>query len=242
MVKQIPNALTLLNVFFGCCALVCIFKMQFEAAAWFILGSNIADFLDGAVARWLKVPSEMGKELDSLADMVSFGVVPGAILYQLLSKHYISYSVPNWAAMPAFIVTCFSCYRLAKFNLDTRQTEGFIGMATPSCTIFCTGLMLLSVSDTTNNWAWSEMLLRPQTLYVFIILLSYLLVSEIPMFSLKIKGFGWKGNEIRWTFLSIALGLLLLLREIAFAPIIIVYVLLNIGQFIFSRFAKIENT
>jgi CDP-diacylglycerol---serine O-phosphatidyltransferase len=235
MVRQIPNALTLLNVFFGCCALVCIFKLQFTSAAWFILGSNIADFFDGATARWLRVPSEMGKELDSLADMVSFGVVPGAILYQLLSKHYPSDSAPNWAAMPAFIVTCFSCYRLAKFNLDTRQTEGFIGMATPSNTIFCTGLMLLSES---NQHPWGEILLRPQTLYLFIPLLSYLLISEIPMFSLKIKGFGWKGNEIRWTFLGIALGLLCWLQAMAFAPIIIVYVLLNVGQFGWTTFAK----
>jgi CDP-diacylglycerol--serine O-phosphatidyltransferase len=235
MVRQIPNALTLLNVFFGCCALVCIFKLQFTSAAWFILGSNIADFFDGASARWLRVPSEMGKELDSLADMVSFGVVPGAILYQLLCKHYPSESAPNWAAMPAFIVTCFSCYRLAKFNLDTRQTEGFIGMATPSSTIFCTGLMLLSES---NTLGWGEILLRPQTLYGLIILLSYLLISEIPMFSLKIKGFGWKGNEIRWTFLGIAVGLLCGLHEIAFAPIIIVYVLLNLCQLLWTRFVK----
>jgi CDP-diacylglycerol--serine O-phosphatidyltransferase len=137
--------------------------------------------------------------------------------------------------MPAFIVTCFSCYRLAKFNLDTRQTEGFIGMATPSNTIFCTGLMLLSES---NTLGWGEILLRPQTLYLLIILLSYLLISEIPMFSLKIKGFGWKGNEIRWTFLGIALGLLCGLHEIAFAPIIIVYVLLNLCQLLWTRFVK----
>ncbi len=232
MVRHIPNLLTLINVFCGCCALVCILKMQFQSAAWFILGSNIADFFDGAAARWLRMPSEMGKELDSLADMVSFGVVPGAILYQLLAQHFPSDSVPNGAAMPAFIVTCFSCYRLAKFNLDTRQTEGFIGMATPSSTIFCTGLMLLSISDKTNHWGWSAFLLQAGTLYGFVILLSYLLIAEIPMFSLKIKGIGWQGNEMRWTFLGLALGLLLILQELAFAPIIITYVLLNIGQWL----------
>jgi CDP-diacylglycerol---serine O-phosphatidyltransferase len=226
MIRHIPNILTLLNVFCGCCAIVSLFNDAVLIAACFILLSNIADFLDGAAARWLQLPSEIGKELDSLADMVSFGVVPGVILYQLLRQSSSANATGiAWNALPAFVVTCFSCYRLAKFNLDTRQTDGFIGLATPSCTIFCTGLLLITEYD---KFGWKSWVLQPTVLYALIPILSYLLVSEIPMFSLKIKGFGWQGNELRWILILISIGLLFVLQAAAFAPIILVYVLLNL--------------
>lgn len=220
MVNQIPNALTLLNVFCGSCALVCIQNGRYTEGYLFLIVALIADFFDGFAARALKVSSEMGKELDSLADMVSFGVVPGMILYKLLSASDNSY-----LPLLAFIVTAFSCYRLAKFNLDTRQTTDFVGLATPANTLFFIGLLLIRQSEVGMLNAISA---NPIFLYALIPLSSFLLVSEIPMFSFKFKGFGWVGNEIRFIFAAIAVALLILMREAAISLLIVIYVLLNI--------------
>ncbi len=222
MVKQIPNALTLLNVFCGSCALVCIQNERYTEGGIFLIVSLIADFFDGFAARALNVKSEMGKELDSLADMVSFGVVPGMILYKLLVP---TAATDSYLPFLAFIVTAFSCYRLAKFNLDTRQTSDFIGLATPANTLFFIGLLLIQQ----NPAMGLEALVSNSTfLYALIPLSSFLLVSEIPMFSFKFKGFGWVGNEIKIIFAAIAVALALWMRESAISLLVVVYILLNI--------------
>lgn len=236
MKKHIPNILTLLNLFCGCCALVCIFSTDFETATLFLLFSGLCDFLDGFVARLLKVKSEFGKEVDSLADMVSFGVVPGAIVYMLLhdpqltSDLYNPLSI-NYLAMPAFIISAFSCYRLAKFNLDTRQTESFIGLNTPTNTMFFIGLLYIAKE---NIFGLSDTVLSPAFLYSIIPISSYLLISEIPMFSMKAKGLSWKGNEARFIFLAVTISSLFWLKWAGLAFVVVFYIILNLFLTLFK--------
>ncbi len=248
MKAWIPNFVTLLNLFCGCAALICVLDLQFILAFWFLFAAGWFDFADGLVARALNVSSEHGKELDSLADMVSFGVVPAVIYYVLLvlsptlSKGEgvaplvldgITLSVGglaavditwSWYAAPALLIALFSALRLAKFNLDTRQTENFMGVATPTSTVYATGLMLIVATRP----SWAPYVLDPLVLYPSILAFSYLLVSEHPMFSFKLKGFGWKGNETRYIFAALAIGLLIVLWSAAFPFIVVAYLLLNL--------------
>ena len=232
--KQIPNAITLLNLIFGCCAVVSILYSQYIAGFGFIVAAVFADYADGLVARLLGVHSELGKELDSIADAVSFGVVPGAIYYQLLLVALDRAGTAGlvYAAVPGFMLSAFSGLRLAKFNLDTRQTEGFIGLPTPSSTMFVTGLMLIYALDSYGLGDW--VISSPAVLYALIALQSYLLVSEIPMFALKFKSLAWAGNEVQFIFAGIALLLLLLTREVAFSAVVVLYVVFSV----FRHFTK----
>lgn len=235
MKHYIPNSISLVNLFCGCCALVSILYGLFIQAFWFLFVGATADFLDGMIARWLKVKSALGKELDSLADMVTFGVVPGTIVYMLLvsndSPDLIMLDL-SLAALPAFILTLFAALRLAKFNLDTRQAENFIGLPTPSCAMFTTGLMLIYHFD---SFGWRGLVSNPYFLYGCIALFSYLLVSEIPMFSFKFKVLKWKGNEIKFIFAAIAVTLLILLQEAAISFIVLVYILITTTRYWLSR-------
>ena len=222
----------MINLFCGCCALVCVFNELFEWVFIFLLIGGIADYADGLVARLLNVKSPLGKELDSLADMVSFGVVPGAIIYMLLTKSPIGFESEfpvKWWALAGFIITVFSGLRLARFNLDVRQTEDFIGLNTPSCTMFVTGLMLIYAFDTAGL---ANLIVQPVFLYSVILLFSFLLVAEIPMFSFKFKGMKWQGNESRIAFIILAILLLIFLREIAFSLIILLYVLYSLTRYL----------
>ena len=242
MVKSwIPNFITLLNLFCGCAAIINILDGRFVPAFWFLFAAGAFDFADGLVARALNVSSEHGKELDSLADMVSFGAVPAIIYYTLLSigQSEMAASLPtlslapaaspviiwSWAAAPALLVAMFSALRLAKFNLDTRQTENFVGVATPTSTLYATGLMLIYALD---PFGWSAYVLSPWVLYPSIVAFSYLLVSEHPMFSFKIKGLRWAGNETRIIFAALAAVLIIVLRTAAFPFIVGVYLILNL--------------
>ena len=226
MIKQIPNALTLLNVFCGSCALVSIQNGRYTEGVIFLIVALVADFFDGFAARLLNVKSDMGRELDSLADMVSFGVVPGLILYKLIKISDLASSFEHsYLPLAAFVITAFSCYRLAKFNLDTRQTTDFIGLATPANTLFFIGLLLIKQNELEGLEA---IVSNKAFLYALIPLSSYLLVSEIPMFSFKFKGFGWVGNEIRFIFAAIAVALLILMQEAAISLLIVVYVSINV--------------
>ncbi len=249
MKKYIPNAITLLNLFCGCAALVCVLYGYFINAFWFLFIGGLADYLDGMVARWLKVNSTLGKELDSIADMVSFGVVPGAIIYMLLNaglryseqlaqggavqllQPTLSFDL-SYAALPAFLISVFAGLRLARFNLDTRQSEDFIGLATPSTTLFVVGLMLIFHF---NSYGLRTLVVSPYFLIPIILLFSYLMVSELRMFSFKFKGFRWEGNEIRFIFAAIAILLLVFLREAAFATTVLVYIAIAVGQSIFKK-------
>ncbi|MEL7222204.1 MAG: CDP-alcohol phosphatidyltransferase family protein [Bacteroidota bacterium] len=236
--KHIPNTITLINLLCGCAALLSLFQGWYTATAYWLAGAALADFADGLAARALSVSSPVGKELDSLADLISFGLVPGAILYTLLVVgQFPEYKDPmegglHWFAFPAFVLTAFSALRLARFNLDERQTEGFIGLATPACTLFVLGLLLLYQQDSWNAQAW---LGQKVVLYPVIVVLSYLLLAEIPMFSFKFKRLSWEGNALRIIFAASSLVLLLIWQEVALAPIVSIYIFINIGKHLFNR-------
>ncbi len=228
--KHLPNALTLSNLFCGCCALLFTFYWKPEVAALFTAASFVFDYLDGMAARVLKVSSPLGKELDSLADVVSFGVVPGAMLFQLLSGEPsaipgLLQSLVPIAAFPAFILSAFSGLRLAKFNLDTRQTSYFIGLSTPACTVFVLGLTLTAHH---NLFGLAEFISNQWFLYGLIGLLSWLLVSEIPMFGMKVKRFDLSSNAFNLSFLALFAVLVFFLKELALSAIIVCYIALSI--------------
>lgn len=234
MRRYIPNTITLINLLCGCLALVSVFNEMYITVFWLLFIGGIADYADGFAARYLQVNSPLGKELDSLADMVSFGVVPGAILYMMLSTHPMTqdfyFEKINLMAVPAFLIPLFSALRLAKFNLDTRQSEDFIGLNTPSVTMFVTGLMLIYEFD---SLGMGNMVFHPYFLYAVIVILSYLLVAELPMFSMKFKGMKWEGNERRIIFLLLGITAIVFLKEVAFSLMIGLYILFSFFDKIF---------
>ncbi len=228
--RHLPNALTLANLFCGCCALLYTFYWQPEIAALFTAGCFFFDYLDGMAARALGVSSPLGKELDSLADVVSFGVVPGALLYRLLSGEVsISAAFGNSFvevnALPAFILSAFAAFRLGKFNLDTRQGNYFLGLSTPACTVFVLGLALTAHKDL---FGLKSVIENQWFLYALIPVLSGLLISEIPMFGMKIKGFNLKSNLLNLAFLVLFGVLILLLKDLALSAIIVCYIFLSV--------------
>ncbi|QIL76941.1 CDP-alcohol phosphatidyltransferase family protein [Hymenobacter sp. HDW8] len=223
MKNHLPNAITCLNLFAGCMALCSVFAGRLELAAYLVGLAALFDFADGLVARALHASSPIGKDLDSLADMVSFGVVPGAMLYHLLGQG--ANSLPDWLPYAGFILTVFSALRLAKFNNDTRQTTSFIGLPTPACTLVVASLPLILTYDT---YHLSSIILNPWVLLGLTLLLSGLLVAELPLFALKFKNLSWQDNSLRFLFLILALILLLVLQAAAIPLIILLYVLLSL--------------
>lgn len=221
----IPNTVTLLNLLCGCMAFISVFTGQIDRVPFFIAVCLFADYFDGLLARLLKVSSPMGRELDSLADMVSFGVVPGAMLFYLINQSkgigIEEIDFRNFETLDGlfgFLVTLFSCIRLAKFNLDARQKEGFVGLNTPACTIFVLGLLLISIRDV---YGLKEYMLNGYFLYFMTIALSYFLIAEIPMFSFKFKVIEWKTNKIRILFLIFSIICLIVFKFGAALSIII---------------------
>ena len=235
---NIPNSITLLNAFCGCLALISLVTGQQEWLPFFIICSLIADFADGLFARLLKANSEIGKELDSLADVISFGLVPGAIFYTLINRSsgidYLHFDDSStWIGSIGFVLTLFSALRLAKFNTDQRQTEDFIGLNTPACTIFSLGL-LLTIEN--NSFGLSSWLLTLPVLFSILCVLSFLLVAEIPIFSLKFKTIGWKGNETRILLIVLSiLAISILPVGLALMGIIKIYILLSIVSLILKK-------
>jgi CDP-diacylglycerol--serine O-phosphatidyltransferase len=221
--RLIPNTLTCLNLFSGCMA--CLFALQgwFEFTFIFILCSVAFDFCDGLFARMLKVSSPIGKELDSLADDISFGLVPAMVVFTLMRQDFaVVYpewlKTVNWIPYLAFLIAIFSALRLAKFNIDPRQTHSFIGLPTPANTLFWISFAIGMPYLTSMN-----VLL----VIVLILLSSWLLVSEVPMFSLKFANLSWKDNKLRFIFLITCLPLFLL-GWLSLAAIILWYVLLSL--------------
>ncbi|WP_442588296.1 CDP-diacylglycerol--serine O-phosphatidyltransferase [Pedobacter sp. AW31-3R] len=221
MKRHIPNALTCANLFSGCVGVVFAFKGDLNVAAYAVLLSGVFDFFDGFVARLLHVKSPIGKELDSLADMVSFGVLPGVVMFQLLTLSNIS---SPYLPYFGFLITIFSALRLAKFNIDTRQTEDFIGLNTPMNTLFIVSLPFIQ-KDYPGLFN-SSILLMAVTL-----VMSFLLVSEIRIFSLKFGSLDWAENKIKFIFLIISAILIALLKFTAIPFILVIYILASLVHF-----------
>ena len=230
-IKQlIPNTLTSLNLFSGCIGIVFAFNNQLEYAAAMIWVAGIFDFLDGFSARILKVSSEIGKQLDSLADMVTFGVLPGVILYQMILSAQMMGS-NNYPYLPfiAFIITVFSAVRLAKFNIDTRQSDTFIGLPTPANAICVSAFPFMTQS--LGSLSMEQIIIA---LILYTLLFSWLLVAEIKMLALKFKSFGWIGNQARWIFLIASIVLIIVFQISAIPIVIVVYILTSVVNNVLS--------
>jgi CDP-diacylglycerol--serine O-phosphatidyltransferase len=229
--RHLPNAVTCLNLLCGCLALTFIFRGELVLGAYLVGAAAIADFFDGLLARALRVSTPIGKDLDSLADMVSFGVVPGAIMFKLLEQLNLPTSLQLLPAI-GFIISIFSALRLAKFNNDTRQTTSFIGLPTPACTLVVASLPLILA---TNEFALDRFILTPWVLLGLTFLLSGLLVAELPLFALKFKNLRWLGNRRRFTFMALTLVLLGTLRAAGIPVAVLLYVLLSVPGRVRSR-------
>jgi CDP-diacylglycerol--serine O-phosphatidyltransferase len=218
--KHIPNSITCLNLISGCIATYWAFQGDAQLALLFIVIGAVFDFFDGMVARLLHVSSPIGKELDSLADDITFGFAPSAIVFNFLVPltTHLSPIIPYLA----FIMAAFSALRLAKFNLDERQALGFIGLPTPANALFW-GALLVGLGEEIATLPYAGYLILAGVL-----ISSYLLVSEIPMFALKFKSWGWQGNEVKYIFLLTCIPLLLLLEVSGLAAIIAWYVILSV--------------
>ena len=231
--KHIPNLITLINLFCGCIAVVFVSEGNYEMAFYFVCLGIFFDFFDGFFARLFKVSSPLGLQLDSLADMVTSGVVPGFVMYSLFLKS--AHELGTNPAIPflGFIVTLGSCYRLANFNIDTRQTDSFIGLPTPANALFILSLpLVLKFSD---SLLMLEILTNQWVLLVITLCSAYILNAEIPLFALKVKKFNLKDNALQIVFLLVSLMLVVLLQYIAIPLIIIFYVLLSVVNNMFLK-------
>jgi CDP-diacylglycerol--serine O-phosphatidyltransferase len=235
--RNIPNALTCGNLLCGCIGVVEAFHNNLLLSCVLIGIALIFDFFDGFLARVLKVSSAIGKDLDSLADMVTFGLLPSIILYQLLMQ-----SIPDllgiWKAYPAFIMAIFSAIRLAKFNNDPRQSDSFIGVPTPANAMLIGSLPLIVH---TQDVFWKDLIINTNNLLILTVVMSYLLVMEMPLIALKFKHFQWKGNEARFILIILTIVLLVTLKILAIPAILILYILLSVVENLRKKQESIGN-
>lgn len=220
---QIPNLLTLLNLLFGVIGIIWVLNGNILSGAYFVLIAAVFDFLDGLVARLLKVQSDIGKELDSLADMVSFGVLPGLILYMMTKNN----TEPNsYLPYLTLIVPMLSAYRLAKFNLDTRQSDRFIGLPTPANALFLSTLPYLAL-----QWPILEQWLSlPIVLIILAWFFAILLVAEIPLIALKFKSLSFSKNIFRYILILVSVGLFAWLQLAGIPLVILAYIGLSVVE------------
>ncbi|WP_207785364.1 CDP-alcohol phosphatidyltransferase family protein [Flavobacterium celericrescens] len=234
--KHIPNAITLLNLASGLLAIIAIFKGYYDEAFIFVCVGIFFDFWDGFFARKFNVSGELGLQLDSLADVVTSGVVPGLMIFKLLqdiqeddtSKYFLTeeYYYMGFVPYLGFIITLASAYRLAKFNIDTRQTDSFIGLPTPANALFIMSIPMIQFAGT-HEWL-VDALFNPFVLLGISLLSAYMLNAEIPLFSLKIKNFSWEKNKLQVIFLALSVVLLFVLEFTALPVIILLYVALSV--------------
>lgn len=229
MKKHIPNFITCLNLFSGCIGILMLLKGDYTTAFYCVIASGVFDFFDGFTARLLRVKSIIGKELDSLADVISFGLQPGILMYVMLSavveEEYVAYL--------GFLVTVFSALRLAKFNVDERQTSDFIGVNTPMNTFFIFSLPFIAEK-------YENVIFSPFLLISITVISSLLLVSELRLFSMKFTSLAWRDNKYKYIFLVLSVLLILFLKISALPIIYIFYITLS--YFHFSNARKIVDT
>lgn len=259
---NLANLFTAANLISGVLAIILALGGRIDLAPFLIFFGAFCDFLDGFVARKLKISGELGKQLDSLADMVTFGVAPGVIMLMMLIQ-VTSFEFPEggenilWTAggyqrsiqdwlnqllvhgfsgyelipLVALFIPFFSMFRLAKFNIDTRQSESFIGVPTPANTIFFMAFPLawaFQYPETSFHIEMYQIVFHPVMLSILIIGMGMLMVSEIPLFSLKFKTFGWSENSIRYVFLLISLGFIVFFKSWSLALIVLLYLILSL--------------
>jgi CDP-diacylglycerol--serine O-phosphatidyltransferase len=236
---NIPNGITSLNLLSGCAAIYCTYRAvldgnpelttslhAIDCACLFIILGAVFDFFDGMTARLLKVSSPIGKELDSLADVVTFGIAPSMLCYYLMRQSGfvgVSQEVAHWLCFAAFIMAAFSALRLAKFNVDERQTTSFIGLPTPANALFWIGMVYV------GQIVWMQWAMNGWLLLALMAAASWILISEIPMFSLKIKfdHLGWRDNALRYSFVLACVVIFALFHLSGAAIAMLLYVLLS---------------
>ena len=234
--KHIPNFITLCNLAIGVLAVFMALENQLLFASWMILIAALLDFLDGFLARILNAASEIGKQLDSFADLISFGMAPAAIGFKLMEfsiRGDIFHGGIQDTSLPErlllfspILLVLFAAMRLAEFNI-AEDRSGFRGLATPAVAIFIAGLNMSLIR--VLNTPVADFILQPLVLLSIIVFISLLMISRIPMFALKFRDFRWSGNQIRYVFLAVSCILLIILQEIALPVIIMVYLLLSIA-------------
>ncbi len=232
--KHIPNLLTLGNLLCGTLATIAAVNSDYLTAASLVVLGIVFDFFDGFAARLLKVSGELGKQLDSLADMVTSGVVPGIIMFQLFTENAVgSFESLTFFPYMGLILTLAACYRLANFNIDTRQSESFIGLPTPAMSLFVIALPLIPLYS--DNQFFIGLVQNNYFLIGVTLVLSYLMNAEIPLFSLKFKTFGLKENLLKYVFLIASIIMILTLEVISIPLVIILYVVLSVGSNLRSK-------
>jgi CDP-diacylglycerol--serine O-phosphatidyltransferase len=247
-VKHIPNFITSLNLVCGFLALFSISAGNPLEAAFLIIAAAVFDFFDGFAARLLKVSSPIGAELDSLADMVTFGVVPGAMLMHYLTESTgisisgLSTFIENPLLLIPALIPVFSALRLAKFNVDTRQTDSFRGLPTPASALWVISIPLIIEYMPFHMWWQPENVIVDKWFVLgSAIGLSALMVSDVPLLAMKFKSFGWKGNEFRFIFLIISLAMLIILRPLAIPMILSLYVIISVINNLVTKQHEIQS-
>lgn len=273
MVKHIPNFFTCCNLLCGCVGIVEAFGGNLTAAAYFIGLAAVFDFLDGLSARMLKAVSSIGKQLDSFADLISFGLLPSVILFFLIkyslyivalakvgifNYHHLGVNMAEiFKFIPyiAFLMPLFSAFRLAKFNIDTRQTDSFLGLPTPANAILIGSFPLILKNNNKvpvidgdlwgiygDLWRYDidSVLLNPYILISLVLVLSYLLIAKLPLFSLKFNDISWRNNKYRFIFLMASLVLVLILFYTAIPIIITLYLILSALENYFKKSPSIK--
>lgn len=233
---NIPNFITLLNLLSGCIAIVFVAWDQFLLAFFFVCLGIFFDFFDGFFARIFKVQSPLGIQLDSLADMVTSGLVPGFVMFKMILQHSNQdvspsdkiFAINHLIGLIGFFITLGACYRLAKFNIDTRQTDSFIGLPTPANALFI--LSLPVIIESTDIEFLKEFLTNSYFLIAISLFSVYVMNAEIPLFSLKMKNFSWQNSKVQIIFLMVSVVLLIGLQITALPLIILLYVLFSVIQ------------
>jgi CDP-diacylglycerol--serine O-phosphatidyltransferase len=226
----------MLNLFCGCVALVMVADYKFDLAFYFVCLGIFFDFLDGFFARKFGVAGPLGVQLDSLADMITSGVVPGYVMYQLMANQDC-FGTASYLPYLGFIITLGACYRLANFNIDTRQSDSFIGLPTPANALFFGSLPLINIAFYDDNF--SGVVYSKWLLVVLTLISAYVMNAEIPLFSLKIKDFSFAKYRLQIFFLAISVIMLIFLQILAVPLIIIVYVLLSVINNIVNKKASV---
>ncbi|MDI1318494.1 CDP-alcohol phosphatidyltransferase family protein [Flavobacterium sp.] len=222
---QIPNLFTMLNLFSGCVALVMVSYSDIKSAFFFVCLGIFFDFFDGFFARKFNVAGPLGVQLDSLADMVTSGVVPGYVMFKMMLSEDV-FGADSYLPYLGFIITLGACYRLAKFNIDTRQSDSFIGLPTPANALFFTSLPLVNSAFYDDNF--SGVIYNKWILIGITLLSAYVMNAEIPLFSLKIKNFSVAKYKLQIFFLAASVLLFIFLQIVAVPLIIVLYVLLSV--------------
>lgn len=227
--RHIPNLITLLNLVCGVIGIACLLESKFLFAIYLVIAAGIFDVFDGLVARLLKVQSALGAQLDSLADLVSFGVLPALLYYA-----YLQTLTAALVTGVVLLLPCFSAWRLARFNLDEEQRSYFNGLPSPAAALALISIPLLSITTTGVSWLKNPSTVIIVLLVGFPLLVGLLMVSDVKLLNIKFHGYSWKANRHRYILIGLFFAGLILFGQLAFLPLLGFYIIYSIGIFAFK--------